>query len=292
MLPYRSVVATVFEARQPFVNDVWILYRTLNVLGGKMREANKIAYCIGDLSAIDRDRLVSLGVSIRQTKVVDPRLPYANKLRMFQSDYKDADYLIALDNDIAVAGDISAWIGGSEFRAKPAEVDVLTLPQWQLVFSHFGLQMPHGRHMTHFQAKKTVTYFNSGVLFVPVRFVISLGAVWESYVRALSDAILDEGGTLPFIVPHPPLIDQLALALTVQHLGLPCKKLPLALNFPIHRPSVHPRFHPHKITPLLLHHHHRLDVDGSLRFSGYNAPDVAIALVNTAVKQSGRAHCG
>lgn len=275
-------MATVLDARRASARETVVLFRTLEALGGRLGGARRVVHCVGDPGRADRDELRALRVSVRTAQAVDDRVPYANKVRMLQAEYARCDHVLAVDNDVAVAADPTPWIGGSRVAAKPAEADVLSLREWELLYAHFGLPMPEARCVTHLQARETAPYFNSGVLVVPARVARDLGTTWERCCRALAAAVLARPRALPFVVPHPPLIEQLALSLTLQALALPVRELPLALNFPTHRP-VHPAFGPDDVRPVLLHHHHRLAVDGTLLPCTHTAANVAIARVNATL---------
>jgi len=278
--PERVVIATVFENRPPYLQEVATLYRTLIAEGGMLAQARKVAYCIGAPDPSLLRGLAALEVSVREVEPVDRRCPHANKLRMLEQP-GDVDYLVALDTDIAIAGDFSPWIPGEAIAAKPVDGDPLTLDDWVLLFDHFGLSLPRARYLTHFQVTETIPYFNSGVVIIPGHLIGVLRQTWSKFVADLLDVYV----RLPRIEPHRFFTDQFALALALEAAGLPHRALPLELNFPTHMP-IHPVYQPDLISPYILHHHHRCSPGmGELLSCDHAGPNAVIARINRSLSR-------
>lgn len=273
----RLIVACVAEPREPYCGEVELLFRTLRRLGGNLAGARAVAYFVGRPGAEIRKTLAALDVSVRIVDPFDARCPHANKLRMLECR-DEYEYLLALDTDIAVAGDFSSEILGASIAAKPADQDLLTIEEWSELFSGFGLELPQARYVTSFALKETIPYFNSGVLLLPRPFVDPLREQWSTRIRGFLDAPekLRANDKLGYY------IDQIALALALAAGRFPIRALPLSMNFPTHS-RIHGAHRPGRIQPLLLHHHHRRAENGTLRHCTHEVANRCIDQVNQAI---------
>lgn len=274
--PRRVVVATVFENRMPYAGETEVLFRTLLANGGRLADARKIAYSVGPAHPLVVEVLGDLGVEVREVAPFDERCPHANKLAMFEP-VPDSDLLLALDTDIAFAGDPLPWLSGTSVAAKPVDADPIGLELWPDLFTARGLKLPSARHLTLMTGAETIGYFNSGVVAVPTRWCEALRSAWADEISWL----LDHGDQLPErFVDQSFFTDQFGLALALARLDLPVRALPAELNYPTHIPVARALL-PDTVEPILLHHHHRTDPDeGTLLPTGAPGPDSAIAVVN------------
>ena len=242
-----------------------------------MSDARCAAKFVGSVDPATARRLQGLGVGVEVVDRVDPRSPHANKIRVLEGA-GDVDVLVALDNDIAVAGDFSAYLDGGSVGAKPEDLDPLTPEQWARLYDHFGLAVPPQRYRTTFTWAETVAYFNTGVLCLPGRHVGLLHDTWMSQVRRL----LDSADALPDVAKWRIYQEQIAFALAVAQARVPFHALPLEMNFPTHA-AIHPAWAPDAVVPALIHHHHRLWSDGRIMPTGYAGADARIAAVNELI---------
>jgi hypothetical protein len=273
----RVLVACVAEDRPRDGREVLLMFHSLLRLGGGLAHCRRIAFFVDHVDTRLSRQLFSIGVETRVVGRVDVRCPHANKIRMLMDIGDDTDWVVALDTDVAVAGDISRHLAGANVRAKPVDSDPLSMPQWSSLFDRFALEPPPERYLTTFDRRETIAYFNSGVLIVPGVLATHLAAEWTSFVKSVI-GVYDE---LPAIAPHAFFTDQFALALALARRDIRVNPLPLEMNFPTHRP-IHPCWQPDNAEPLLLHHHHRITEDGALLSCGYRGPDNAITAVNAA----------
>jgi hypothetical protein len=280
--PTRVLVATVAENRSPFVQEVEFLFRSLRRFGGNLSHAPGVVYFVGSADPAAVERLAALGVTTKVVEPFDDRCPHANKIRMLQTE-KDFEYLVALDPDIVVARDFSAYIVGASVAAKPVDDERLTLEQWEGLFTRFGLALPPARYTTSFTMAETISYFNSGVLVVPRDHVEPLAAAWGLFVRWL----LDTSADVPSLFEHHLFrkSDQFAFALALAEARLPFRALPLEMNFPTHH-AIHPALEPHRVKPYLIHHHHRVSRTGEVLPCSYETADAAIADVNRHLQEA------
>jgi len=246
----RVLVACVAENTPRFHHEVTYLFKSLRYLGGRLADAQAIAYFVDSVNAEVTATLAALNVAVQIVDRLDERCLHANKIQMLE-DTADYDYLVALDTDIVIARDFSAQLIGHSIAAKPADSDPLTHAEWKTLFGHFNLPLPETRFLTSFNLSLTIPYFNSGVLVIPRIWVSPLRTLWREYTGRLLDAY----GELAPLEKHRFFTDQIALSLALARGEIPFRELPLEMNFPIHYP-VHDALEPTRIEPLLLHHHH------------------------------------
>jgi hypothetical protein len=240
-----------------------------------MAHCSQVACFVDHVDTRFSQQLSAIGVQTRVVTRLDERCAHANKTRMLMDIDADVDWVVALDTDIAVAGDFSPYLTGATVRAKPVDYDPLSLVQWISLFDHFGLAVPPERYVTTLDGSETIAYFNRGALLVPAKMAARLAGAWAALVGRVLNAYPD----LPAIARHAFFTDQFALALALRLEDITVDPLPLCMNFPTHI-SVHPSSQPHNVEPLFLHHHHRVTAGGVLMPCGYQAPDQAIAAVN------------
>lgn len=280
--PRRIIVATTFEDTQSLTMETEILFRTLARYGGQLAGARRIACSVGPPDPFVAEVLEDLGVELRVTERFDERCPHANKLAMLELVDESTDLLLALDTDVAIAGDPLPWLTADAVLAKPVDVETVSVGVWQQLFDTRGVRMPAARYLTAFTAATTIAYFNSGVLGVPAHLCRPLHEAWATEVRWL----LDEGyDVLPSAFAERRFFtDQFALALALARLELPVRALPIECNFPTNHP-LHPVLRPEERRPLLLHHHHRLQSDGQLLACDHAGANAAIERVNEELRR-------
>jgi hypothetical protein len=275
--PRRVLVATVAEDRPLARIEVEILFRSLRRFGCSLSRSRCAVRFIDSVDQATARRLESLGVDVDVTSGVAPRSPHANKIRMLEN-VGDVEVVVALDHDLAVAGDLSAILNRDSVGAKPEDLDPLTNEQWVRLYSHLGLELPAERFRTTFTWAETVPYFNTGVIGLPGRYARLVHDTWLVQVRRL----LDAAGHLPEIARWRIYQEQMAFPTALVAARIPFHALPLEMNFPTHAP-VHPAWNPEVISPVVLHHHHRLWSDGRLMSTGYQVADERIAAVNELI---------
>ena len=274
----RVLVACVAENRPPYAQETVCLFSSLAACGGRLAEAQKLAYFVESVEGPIAEELARLGVTVKVVERLSDIVPHANKIRMLDES-EDFDHLVALDTDVVIGRDFSEMVCGSAVRAKPVDDDPLTLEAWQQIFEHFRVILPEARFLTTFSLKETIAYFNSGVLIIPRSHVGTLARSWERFIWELVDAY----EVLPDLAEQRFFTDQFALSLALADNRIPFLPLPIEMNFPTHFP-IHQAYRPNKICPYVLHHHHRLSVFGELLPSGYEEPDQRIAAINNILR--------
>lgn len=263
------------EPRDPWQTEVCRLFASLRALGGSLKDAKCTALFTGPPdSAATTDLLRDLDVEVRQVTPIDSRCPHANKIRMLEQD-DDVDWLLALDTDMLVTGDLGGDLTSAGVRLRVVDADPFTRAQWRRLYAHFELQSPRLKLRTTCGGERSPEYYNSGAVFVAREHRAQLSATWREFVTAILDSYPDLGD----IVAQSFYTDQLALAIALASTGLPVDPLPIEVNTPTHAP-IHRRWHPASVAPRLVHYHHKVDDAGLVLGSGYAAIDAEIDRAN------------
>ena len=245
------------------------LFKTLSKFGGSLTKTKKIA-CLIEKPDPDLEQILNgYDVSIRIVPHLDDRCPTSHKIRVLEeaSSIDEIDYIVLLDTDIVLANDFSEQIFGSSIRAKPADMDFLSLNQWKNLFKYFELDFPLQRLRTCAKNEKTIPYFNSGVMIIPYNKASSLFESWKKYIHKLCDY----NKKLPN--------DQIALSLAIVQEKIFVDPLPLSMNFPSHI-HIHSSFEPESIKPFLIHYHNLLSNTGEIWHCPYSNVNKKIDEIN------------
>ena len=258
----KIAIVCQVPAEEPFTKEAEYLFRSINAYGGKLAKAEKIACFSESVSDETISSLEKLGVKTRLIEPVDSRDVHTNKIQMLGfSEEVDFDVLVALDTDIIIRKDFSNLIDEKKIRALRDDIDPLGLDNWKILFEHFGLKLPDERFHTYKDWKKTIPYFNTGVLFIPQPYVSQLYKIWKSYTIKL----LDDYEKFPIIRrDYPYYIEQYSFTLAVHAGEFSYSPLSLEMNFPTHV-KLHKNCKIEDINPFLIHYHHRISKLGNVR---------------------------
>lgn len=283
-LRQRVLFAAVSEPTPQAYRESLLLVRSIRAFGGSLADADIRLHFVDRIPAGAEAVFAALGVQLQVAPRFSEKCPHANKLAMF-ADAAGYDYLVALDTDIVMVGDIVHHLVGESIAARLDSRDPLGTPVWRRLYEHFGLEVPAERYISFLTRTEMIApYSNSGVLIVPTQHVDALRESWSEWVLRLIDAR-----------PHFPEIeveanayftDQIALAFALVDTGLPRRNLPLAMNYQSCFP-VHDVYAPEAHTPLILHHHHRLSDEG-LTPAVYPLANEAISRVNRVLFAAGQ----
>ena len=280
--PSKILIATQCTPIEPWKSEVLRLFKSLNLFGGNLAQAKKVACFSESIDENFKKELEELGVKIIFIESLDSRYAYANKIQMLQIK-EEYDVLITLDTDIIVTGDFSNYIDKNAISTKIVDTDPLGLENWGKLFEFFKLDTPSDRFQTCITNDTTIPWFNSGVLFIPKKFSSQLYDSWIKYNKK----ILENYYTLNFMSKNSSthdhkfaFTDQYALALAIHEIKLPYRLLPLDLNFSTHH-HIHESFQPEKISPLLVHYHHLVSKNGNLFHCKYEKTNALINNINS-----------
>lgn len=284
--PKRILIASQCTGKEPYVREIEYLFKSLNLYGGKLANAQKIACFTEPVESTLVERLTKLGVKIKTIENLDSRYPYANKIQMLRLDQEeDFDLLVTLDTDIVIANDFSMFIDNDSIGGKPVDSEPLGLENWKNVFKYFEVKVPSERYLTCFTMVETIPWFNSGVLLIPRKFTSRLYDTWKSFIYKLMDAYYK----LPEITENCSawshkyaFTDQFALVLAIQDAKLPYHTLPLEMNFPTHY-NIHKNFKPDTLNPFLIHYHHRISKSGNIMHCSYENINRFIDKINLSL---------
>lgn len=261
----RTVVATVTEAHDPYARDTELLFRSLRAFGGEMARSRAIAYVVDQVDDAFRERLEGLQVEVRVVPRVEGTHRTANKLRMFE-EAPDADWLVALDNDLVVARDFSAQVFGEALGVCLIDDFRYDRDDWRHYQRLLGVEPQRQRSIAVRPVggePEIPMAFHGGVQIVPRDLVATFGKAWrDGIARAPRDVSEPpEGGWSEHMARLIQQSDQPSLTRGVFAAGIPWRMLPLAMNVPTHT-EIHPALDPDHVVPYLIHHHHRRDAEG------------------------------
>jgi hypothetical protein len=259
----RVLVACVAESNAHFAARVETLLLSMRRLGGQLADAPVVVNVVGQADAEFTERVEKLGGRIRSVSrfLDDPRriAGPSNKLRMLELAREEQfDVLLAVDCDVAFAGDPTGQIPRDVVAAAPPDIDPLTEAEWQRLFAALELE-PGGRVLEATMGARVPEYFNSGVVCVPAEQCEELLARWALAVDELLALYRDRPDSVPEGRRY--FLDQFALMKALRT-GIPHRPLSSALNFPTHVRVSSPAALASE--PAILHYHGELDEHGFL----------------------------
>jgi tetratricopeptide (TPR) repeat protein len=263
--------------------EVEYLFRTLKKYGGKLSDCKKIA-CFNENPENEIVKVLNdLEVDIRVVDPVDERVPGSHKIRMLDIGIKEnVDYTIMLGTDIIITGDFSKYIFGEKLKAKPVDMDILTMNEWKNLFEYLNIEFPKERFMTSCTPYQTIPYFNEDVVIVPKNIAPELYKNWIEFVKKLSDI----GEKLPNgIFKHSWFFSQISLALSIQKAKIPYEILPLEMNYP-YIGKVNDNENPEQLSPLLIHHHHCISDKGDILHCPYKNINHIVDEINIFLRKN------
>ena len=276
----RVVFATVLNPFPLAIAETRLLLRSLRALGGRHADGPVRVHVVGGAGEELRTELEGYGADVRACDFFEQyeRCYTANKLGMLE-DIGDADYLLMLDNDVVIGGDITPHLVGDGLALKPECVDHLGMERWRLLFASFGLEIPPHRLTMTIDNEETIAYYNTGVMLVPRALIAPLRHGWQATIREVLEVCDRE----PALKERESTADQMALTICLAREPFPRRALPIAMHFHT-RFAFHPAWEADRCRPVVLHHHHALNQDCSaLEPSPHAEPNLVIAEVNEAV---------
>ena len=285
-------VCFIWGNNESYVKEGIKLFQTLKDLGGELSNAKKIIYVTELIDPNSSKILSKLGVKTKLIKDFSNKTPYMNKPQNLKQVLdEDFDLLIMLDTDIVITGDFSSLINKTKMASRQDLIDPLGLDNWRKLFEYFKLEFPTELHSCSYSDELTVSYFNSAVLFIPKQYVNKLYESWQYYF----DQIIDSSSNVSKIIKNLYYADQIALTFAYYSTKIPHHFISNEINFSTHvgtheknknsTPSQKKyREIISKISPYLIHHHHRLTKSGLVRHSYFNNINDIIDKVNLCLK--------
>lgn len=257
----RLLLTCVSEDRPDFHMRVEHLAGTIRALGGSSAGCQIVVNVVGGADQAFVRRMEALNAEVRVVQpIVHGGVAQANKLRMLEiHERDDFDVLLAVDCDIAVAGDPARHVSGDAISVVPADKDPFTDRQWRGIFAGLELEQRERSVRVTMTGRPMYPYFNSGVIGVPRDQCADLFAAWTQALKDLDDLWRRE----PNLIPKQRRFytEQLGLSVALWR-GLPWAVASKELNFATHVP-LHGRTVA-GLRPVLLHYHSFIDEDGFL----------------------------
>lgn len=188
--------------------------------------------------------LADLGVDVVGiTNPVGPHYPIGNKIACLGLPV-ETEYAMFLDTDVVCLRpfDPARYFGAMDVYAKAA--DMLSFGRapaaWKEVYQVLGMTLPRRRTLTTLTHELGPPYFNAGVVIA--RRCSGLGQEWARIARIIDRA--------EHIGDKYPWLDQVALPVAIERLGLSLQCLGECFNYPLHLKPL-----PQGTLPFLCHYH-------------------------------------
>jgi SAM-dependent methyltransferase len=276
----RLLIGCVVENTLKYRAQALRLVESIRWFGGSISEANIMVCMVDEADEGFADELRKLGGFIRIVPRFSYLHPYPNKLRFFEIPELFAyDTIMLLDGDTVVVQDPSPYIDGRTFQARIEDGANVPHAIFERLFSIYNMMMPGKDYVSAVTGEEMIWYCNSGVLIFPVDLVHMFARTWERYT---SDLVTrrDLLGNAYFFC------DQIALTLAFHEAPIPFSELPLAMNFPLHKPEPKRPEKFHNCDPAVIHYHYHADEAGFLGDSPFPKTQVRIDNFNAQLRQN------
>ena len=178
-----------------------------------------------DISTLQQ--LEEMGVRIVHiTNEIDPNYPIGNKISCLRI-HTEADKIIFIDSDMLCLREFNDHSRFAiPFNAKPADLTTFAtdVETWQRVYAAAHAVMPRLRMPVTVSGDFTPPYFNAG--FIAVQRGIDFGDAWLDCCKRIDSD--------PDIPNKRPWLDQIALPVALQKLGISYDCLDESYNYPAH----------------------------------------------------------
>jgi len=189
-----------------------------------------------------------------------PDIPVCNKLQAL--DYpleEDFDYYILLDTDTLVVRNFLQELKPNCINIKLADFATFPHRQFSQLGNALAIEIPKPTVRTTVSFKKTIPYFNTGVVVIPKNLFSITVHDWTNMVLKLTqNASLVSGFT------H--FTEQAALAFSLLKNPKPIAYLSNSMNFPAHCSFYY--LHLYFVNPFIIHYH-RQDKNFAISFTKY-----------------------
>lgn len=256
----RLVLSCVGENRPDWFVKIQNLVLSVRLFGGAMSDVPFVVHLVGGARPEFVGPLEELSARVEVVQPMDPRMPNANKMRMFDlGERDDFDVLVALDCDLIVMGDLAPEASTTHVRVRPAR-SPFPSQLWQQIYASGGLV----QHVPAFTAPASGAsgpdpYFNPGVVLVPREMCLPLARHWN----AQRDRLLALEAERPGLLRTKAQRDGPSFVCALAASGLPVDPLPLNLNLPVRGPKL-AREQEEWGPPFIFHYHDWIDSDGFL----------------------------
>ena len=304
--PEKILITCLSTGEIRYIDEAMLLFKTLNVFGGTLSKAKKIACFTKNIDEIYKQKLSHLGVQVKIVDKINSPDVFSSRLQVLTLD-EDYEFLVALDTDIIVTNDFSKFLQQDSIGVPIEDDDLLSIRNWKDIFQHFNIEFPKARVNTSFTNLNTIPYFGASVLLVPKMFVKNLYSTWKYYIKELWN------NHKKFLDIEQALIYhniQYAFALTLHDLKMNYNLLPISMNLSTHigcHKDLIPKFQepllmdsrnngeflhdylkPYRkklsnLDPFLIHYHHRRTSSGHIRYCYYENINKKLDQINREI---------
>jgi hypothetical protein len=141
----------------------------------------------------------------------------------------EGDPVVVIDSDVMLIRPFDGQcLRGVDFAAKPADFPTYNreFSDWSGIYRRFGLELPKKRMRATFSGEQMAPYYQAG--FVAYRHGTGLGQQWLRFCEQIY-ARKKKEGSRSFT-----WVEQVALPLAVEKLGVSCTELDETMNYPAH----------------------------------------------------------
>ena len=304
--PEKILVACLSTGEIRYIDEAMLLFKTLNVFGGTLSKAKKIACFTKNIDEVYKQKLSHLGVQVKIIDKLNSPDVMSSRIQVLTLD-EDYEFLVVLDTDMIVTNDFSKFLQQDSIGVPIEDDDLLSIRNWKDIFQHFNIEFPKARVNTSFTNLNTIPYFGASVLLVPKMFVKNLYSTWKYYIKELWN------NHKKFLDIEQALIYhniQYAFALTLHNLKMNYNSLPISMSLSTHigchkdlipklqepfsmdmrnnGEFLHDYLKPYRkklsnLDPFLIHHHHRRTSSGHIRYCYYENINKKLDQINREI---------
>jgi hypothetical protein len=281
ILPSDVVVGLLTENTASMVAQAVRLVRSIRWFGGTLSGSRVVVCTVGELEPASRQALVGLGAGLRVVSRFHPANPTANRHQLI-AELLDAPeaLLLLLDCDTIVVQDPLPYLDLANFQAKIASTPTVNDEVFTRLFAHFAIPKPPLSYVTPLDATPTIPYFNAGVMAIPRELARRLAPVWRRYNLALIERP-------ELAAPCQRHMHQASLSLALAESAIPCRELPVAMNFQLNATQVKSPPGLAETDPVVVHYHHLATDDGYLLPCPYPAAQARIDAFHERLRAEG-----
>lgn len=274
MIAYSCVV----DSKPRYEWQAFVLVHS--ILNNVKCDPNDIkVHCLPDVTGAFRSLLHNLKIDIIDIEPFEGNHPYCNKIEQcFSPALLRYDKVILMDCDLFFLSKpiLSDQI---EFAAKVVDMPLPPLDILMEVYQKAKIPLPREVPVDCALSDEDMTFehnLNGGVYYIDSSILDRLGITWKNSTHWLLSTGVDLG-------EYKNHVDQIAMGLALDKLGINVQSLSAQTNFPVHLPKERIRnLDAGEIS--VLHYHSSLLPNGQIKFTGVPKVDAAIGKANDEIE--------
>ena len=273
----KIAFSCIVDAKPIFEWQAFILAKSL-ITNVRCEPGDIKVHCLPGVTKNFINLLSNLSVNIVPIEPFDGNHPYCNKIEQcFSSALLGYDKVILMDCDLFFLSK-PALSDQSKFAAKTVDMPLPPLYILKEIYREANLPFPREVPVGCALSDTDLTFehnLNGGFYYIDLSILDSLGKTWKKFAHLL----LSSGVELERYKNH---VDQIAMGLALDELGINVQSLSAQINFPVHLPK-------ERIINLdvgeisVLHYHSSILPDGKIKFTGMPKVDAVINKANDCI---------